>query len=936
MKFHVFSFCGILAIFLYAGILNGQDPDDIPATGPFMSFTHDNEKLIHKIFLKDGKIFLDSLIPKREWLEENGSQGFILVNNGGFAFDVMWTGWRAPGKINNADNRIALTQDDFVFTYLENEVKKEKTTLTLYFKGRNNPFHLRIFYSLETEDWYFRRKIAIRDTSQGLHFLHEARALDASLPRVLDRRTGESEIEILKEGGFGQPVALRYGSGGAFAGMEYPIAENTAGFDALKRIHITCSDLIGRKISTEWMETEPVVMGLSPDSRVKFWFMEYVERIRVHPAEPYTLYNSWYDLRSAEYPNVPESSHMNEANVMRMIGLVKENMTEKHGIHLDAFVLDDGWDIYKSDWKLRDVQFPGGLKPISDKLAETDTDLGIWFGPTGGYSKRTDRIHWMEEHGYEVTGEELRHHTAMLCLAGENYDSLFRKRVVDFVKDDGVGYFKWDGIQFSCSEEDHGHPVGIYSRKAIFESVADKCRAVREINPGVYLNITSGTWLSPWWVKYADQIWMDAMDYGYTDIPTIDKRDAAMSYRDNVLYVDFREKDLWFPMANLMTHGIIKGNLQKLGGEQEPTDKFTNNAMLYFSRGVTMWELYISPDLLGDDEWEAIAKSMQWAESKKEILENTFMVGGDPKNREAYGYVHFKGNRGVIAVRNPFVLPQILPVRLDPEHGFDSNADSIVVDKVFPSRWISTRFFKPGEALNIPLEGFETAVYGIYPVSDATVPLIAGVDFEVVESSQEKYSINYMHIVNRPVLLNPEMVQKVTGDGRELDKMAFPKWEDPPMILSQAGWNRQEGMQGTFGLTLSLGDVVTETELAFLLEPDPDYSDRKMPEIELTINGKQIESRQVSEKGKWIWYLADIEPGPEIRGTVKLMTEERDREWKGKISAWSRIIQQHQISEMTFTLTREPQTRPLPPRNSPVGRNYWWYRIGETDEVILN
>lgn len=144
------------------------------------------------------------------------------------------------------------------------------------------------------------------------------------------------------------------------------------------------------------------------------------------------------------------------------------------------------------------------LKPIADTLKKMGTNLGIWFGPTGGYSFRMKRVSWMKQHGYEVVGET--RDNAMLCLAGKNYSQLFEKRVTDMVRNDGMAYFKWDGIQFSCSEPDHGHSTGIYSRRAVLESVIDKCKAVRTVNPDVYLNITSGTWLSPWWVKYANQI----------------------------------------------------------------------------------------------------------------------------------------------------------------------------------------------------------------------------------------------------------------------------------------------------------------------------------------------------------------------------------------------------------------------------------------------
>ena len=154
----------------------------------------------------------------------------------------------------------------------------------------------------------------------------------------------------------------------------------------------------------------------------------------------------------------------------------------RYGIKLDAFVLDEGWDIFESDWVLDKSLFPNGLKPVSDELKKTQTDLGIWFGPTGGYSFRMKRINWMRDHGYEVAGND-EEWNSMMCIAGKNYSKLFCKRVTDMVQEEGVSYFKWDGVQYSCNEAGHGHNIGRHSTKACVDAMIDKCRSVREDNP---------------------------------------------------------------------------------------------------------------------------------------------------------------------------------------------------------------------------------------------------------------------------------------------------------------------------------------------------------------------------------------------------------------------------------------------------------------------
>lgn len=178
-----------------------------------------------------------------------------------------------------------------------------------------------------------------------------------------------------------------------------------------------------------------------------------------------------------------------------------------------------------------------------------------------------------------------------------------------------------------------------------------------------------------------------------------------------------------------------------LGGEEEPLDKFTDNALLYFARGISMGELYISPDLLTDDEWDALAGAILWAKDRFHVLASTEMIGGDPEKREAYGYAHFDGTRGIIAARNSFIEPQSLRVELTPSLGLDANATSLVVERVYPTRKIFRKLQRAGSTLEIPLQGYETAVYEIYPLEEATELLIAGATYEVVTRDKRSFKV---------------------------------------------------------------------------------------------------------------------------------------------------------------------------------------------------
>ncbi len=886
-------------------------------------FSLSNEQVKCSVIFKKGKLSSDRLEEQPEWLAEYGTRPFSIETDADFGLNVMWTGWRAPGNVNNAENPVMLSKHNFQL--LRHEVRElpgDSKELNLFFKGLNSSLEMRITYRLEKEAFYIKRKIAVRDSSSGRHFLRWV------WPR---RGLVLGNVIVLKSGGFGQPLALQYKQGGAFFGLEYPTSENSLKPVEKGKTTLHCGQELGERIESSWIESEWVVEGLSPNLHVKLWFLKYLDRIRVAPLKPFLLYNSWYDVRAPEIAEGP-AHIMNEKNLLRIIESFKKEMVEKHGLKLDAFVLDDGWDVYKSNWVLSKSQFPRGLEPVSDALKGIGTDLGIWFGPIGGYSNRGWRVEWMRDHGYEVIpGREAARD--QLCLAGKRYRQLFKKRVLDFVRDHGVGYYKWDGIQFSCSEPDHGHPVGIYSRRAVMESVIDLCQSVRVENPNIFLNVTSGTWLSPWWVKYANTIWMQGSDYGYANVPSISRRDGAITYRDYVLFEDYGKNDFWFPIANLMTHGIIKGNLQKLGGEAEPLDKFTDNALLYFARGVSMWELYVSPDLLTDGEWNVLAKSIRWARDRFDVLRSTEMIGGDPGESLAYGYVHFAGKRGIIAARNPSIEPQTLKASLSPSMGLDPKASSLVVERVYPTRWISPKLYKAGMNLEIPLQGYETAVYEIYPVEEASEPLLAGVTFEVLQESANKYTVRFYDAGKGARLLNPEKVRtaKYAGKSIKPNKLLIPAKLFSETVSQGLVQLSPQEKHPEIDIKFDLHKPAEEATLAVLLEPVEESMGEREPEVSAFLDGEKVELQVEQQKGRWGWYTFKVRPGKHTSRII-IAQEEKENGWTGKVSVWLVCSQRPEEMDISFDLAQKlARRRPMPPRPWPSGELRKTVKLGELE-----
>jgi hypothetical protein len=848
--------------------------------------------------LCNGMLSYDRIEYSERWKSDSLRPGDVLDTDSDFNLNVVWTGWRAPGKRNNAENPVCLSKKDFRFLRSLRKTRSDGAEeLSLFFKGIKSPFELKLTYRLGADSFYVRRKLEIRDPETSGHFLQ----------RMWSRygRIG-GQFTFLNKGGFGQPLAFQNSSFGVFIGKEYPASENVLIEQSGNEIIIGCGQEIGSVIGADWLGGEWVVSALTPPDRVKFWFMRYIDDIRAAPLKPYLLYNTWYDLRAPEMVKSSENV-MNEENLMRIARLFEENLKKPFGLHLDAFVLDDGWDVYRSDWRLRTREFPRGLKPFSEYLRKQGTALGVWLGPTGGYSHRDWRIGWMKRSGYEVVGDQL-------CLAGHNYKKLFKKRVVDFVTRDRAGYFKWDGIQFSCSEPGHGHPIGLNSRRAVMDSVADLCRTVRQADPDIFLNITSGTWLSPWWVKYANTIWMQGYDYGYADVPSISRRDRAMTYRDTVLFEGLRKNNCWFPLANLMTHGIIKGHLQMLGGDAEPLDKFTDNALLYTARGVSMWELYVSPDLLTPEEWQAIAGSIMWARSRFPILIRTEMIGGDPGQRRAYGFEHTRDNRSIIAVRNPVIDATVISLRAGVISNRPSSSPDLVLERIYPTRWISPRLLKAGDMVVIPLEGFETAIYEVYPLEEAPAPLLADAVFETDGCRGDQYHIRVLKTGPGLRLLNPALVERLSSEGRPVDpvRLDFRKELSYPVLEEEDVRLETGSPDKCLKAELRINDSMEDGNLAVLIESRGKRFE--LPQIQALRNGQDLEPKVLEQKGKWKWIQIPVSPG---RHSIEMNFNSP----KGSVnlSVWLISKKRFPPTPLTFQLTKQSQSPPQPPRPWPDG-----------------
>jgi hypothetical protein len=367
-------------------------------------------------------------------------------------------------------------------------------------------------------------------------------------------------------------------------------------------------------------------------------FMEYILARKQHTTRPFAIYNTWYDLRDFDEQQVLDTWNSWHAEFI-----------EKRGMQLDSFVLDDGWDNYDSLWDKAKDRFPDGFAKIRAAIEQGGSRLGIWVSPWGGYGKPAARRRaFGKSHGYEILSTDKG-----FCLAAPKYKARFVQLCHEFMDVDGANYFKFDGFPSRCSDTTHGHPLGDkYEQSAFVDAFIDSLKQLKAKDPDVFLNLTTGVWLSPWWLLHGDAVWRGEKDYGKegTGAPV----ELNDNYVDGVIYRALRgSNNLQFPISHLMTHGIIKGRLDVIGHTTETLRNWQDRVAVNVGRGLLMQELYVTPKAVSSEQADFLAQMLKWWRGNAKVLERTHMVFGDPQKGEAYGYVHWKDSHVVLLLRNP-------------------------------------------------------------------------------------------------------------------------------------------------------------------------------------------------------------------------------------------------------------------------------------------
>jgi len=413
-------------------------------------------------------------------------------------------------------------------------------------------------------------------------------------------------------------------TGNFFLGFESPLSE---------------SSVVGDRGVSELSSHVPIaagqsaqfssIVGVAPAGQMRRAFLTYLERERAHPYRTFLHYNSWFDIGFF--------NPYTQQEALNRIHAFGDELNKKRGVTLDSFLFDDGWDDTNNLWKIR-PDFKDGFEPLKEAAAEYGTAPGVWLSPWGGYGPaKKARVATAKRDGYEIVN-------GGLALSGPRYYALFHDAATGMVSKYGVNQFKFDGT---------GNVDQVVNRSAFssdFDAAIHLIGDLRQLKPDIYINLTTGTWPSPFWLFYADSIWRGGDDTEFAGVGS--DRERWITYRDEDTYDEIVKAGRLYPLNSLMLHGIVFAQKAPhlstdLGGD------FANEVHSFFGTGTELQEMYITPSLLTDADWDVLAEAAKWSRRNAATLVDTHWVGGDPRWLQVYGWAAWSPQKTILTLRNP-------------------------------------------------------------------------------------------------------------------------------------------------------------------------------------------------------------------------------------------------------------------------------------------
>jgi len=480
--------------------------------------------------------------------------------------------------------------------------------------------------------------------------------------------------------------------GDIFMAVEHPLAKNIVRDSGDAR----CSLPQVGEFKAGESRARTFAIGVVPPGQLRRGFLYYLENRRIHPYRQFLHYNNWYDVVLAR-----PTERITEPECLETVEYFGRELVEKRGVEMDAVVWDDGWDDFNTLWGFH-KGFPEGFRNLDAAARRYGISQGVWMSPNGGYARAKDaRLAHGRPLGYETNERGF-------AMAGANYANAFKDVCLKMMRENGVVFFKFDGMN-----EGGGLPTGATAEFGDdIDAILDLSRALHREDPEVYVSATAGTWASPFWLLYADSVWRQGGDTGHHGDGNT--RQQWLNYRDKFCHERVVKMGPLYPLNSLMLHGIVIGDRpgRAPAGMAFDEKSVADEIWSFFGSGTCLQELYVSPNVMSDSMLDELARAAKWSRANADMLIDTHWVGGNPGEGEVYGWASWQPGKGILVLRNPSEDEQGFSVTTEAALELPENAAGpMELRAIYPrDRELPTGAIEPSREIRLDLQPFEMVV----------------------------------------------------------------------------------------------------------------------------------------------------------------------------------------------------------------------------------
>jgi hypothetical protein len=434
--------------------------------------------------------------------------------------------------------------------------------------------------------------------------------------------------------------------------------------------------------------TYSAVIGTYSPGQLRRDFLAYIERERPRPYTPFLNYNTWYDIG---YEN-----RYSEAGALDRIRSFGTELVEKRHVKFDSFVFDDGWDDPISFWGFNH-DLPDGFTRIAKQSATYHAGIGVWLSPWGGYAEqKRERIANGKTLGYEIIANGF-------ALSGPKYFRDFSSICSGMIHNYNVNAFKIDGT----GNADRVFPGSVFDSD--FDAAIRLIHQIRAEKPGIFMNLSTGTYPSPFWLFYSDTIWRGGDDHDFAGVGS--QRQRWITYRDAQTYRNVVQDGPLFPLNSLMLHGMIFAQ-QAEDLSTDPHNDFPDEVLSFFGSGTQLQEMYITPSLLTPADWDILARAARWSRDHSAILKDVHWIGGDPGKLQVYGWAAWSPHGWIVTLRNPSAQSQTFNLNLAAALELPAqHRGPFTVTQPFATPPVALQHWRSDQTLALPLHPFEVRIF---------------------------------------------------------------------------------------------------------------------------------------------------------------------------------------------------------------------------------